>query len=184
MHGANDSDAFVSSGIGLPLGGTIVVASDGTHDSDNALRVSLELGRKHGVDVQVISVVESTDFVEYEGSAPAEVERATRLAIASRDGELTAQRLRTGLADCSVSSTIVLGCRVDEILRFAADHDAVVIVTGEGSRGVLTRLFNRHTVMRLAAVTSIPVIAVPSDGLSLGDQRLFSLSPVSSDARL
>ena len=182
MRLVNDSDALVSLGLGPSLGGTIVVATDGTPDSDGAVKAGIELGRQQAVRVVFISVVEPSDFIEYDGSAPADVERATRLAIASRDGELTAQRLRTGISERDVQSTIRVGCRIDEIVRFAEQHDAALIVTGAGSRGVLARLLNRHTVIRLVAVTVIPILAVPSDG-SLGDQRLVCFSLASKPAR-
>lgn len=181
MRGVSDSNAVVSLADGPPLGGTIVVATDGTHDSDGAVRVAIQLGRQHAVDVQLISVVESTDFMEYEGGAPDDVQRATELAVVSREGELTAQRLRTGVADCVVPSTIKVGSRVDEIVRFAEQHDASLIVTGLGSQGVLARLLNRHTVVRLTAVAPIPVRAVPADGWTLGEQPLFDF-PLASNA--
>jgi nucleotide-binding universal stress UspA family protein len=176
MRGVEDSNVVVPLGWGPTLGGSIVVATDGTHNSDGAVRVGLELSRQHDIPVELISVVEATDFIEYEGSAPADIERATRFALLSRDGELTAQRLRTGTVGCAVPSTIKVGRRVDEIVEFAEQHDAALIVTGAGSQGVLARLLHRHTVTRLAAVSPIPVLAVPSDDVSLGNQRLFCVS--------
>lgn len=164
MHEVLDPTASVSLADSSPLGGTIIIATDGTHDSDDALRTGVGLAREHGVRAEIISVVEAADSIDYEGSTPVDIERTTRLAVVSRDGELTAQRIRTGIAD-RVQSTITVGSRVDEIVRFAEERGASIIVTGVGSRGVVARLQNRHTVMPLAAVSTIPVLAVPSGGL-------------------
>ena len=168
-----DAEQLASIMTGPPLCGTIVVATDGTHDSDGALRVAVALGDRHSVRVEIISVVEVTDFAEYDGTTPADLERATHLAIVSRGGELTAQRQRAGVVDGVLLSTIRVGCRVTEIVRFAEQLDAALIVTGLGSQGVLARLLNRHTVMRLAAAATIPVLAVPTAGSPVGDPRLW-----------
>ena len=176
MHTPADVEPFTSIMTGPRLRGAIVVATDGTHDSDGAVRVGVALGFQHGVRVEMISVVEVSDFGEFEGDAPADIERATHFAIVSRGGELTAQRQRAGVMDGTLLSTIKVGCRVAEIVRFAEQLDAALIVAGLGSQGVLARLLNRHTVTRLAAAASIPVLAVPCNGLPLGDGRLSCIS--------
>jgi nucleotide-binding universal stress UspA family protein len=152
-----------------PLHGMIVIATDGTHDSDGAVRAGVALGRQHDVRVELITIVETAGDSEFEGNSPRDMERATQRAIASREGELNAQRLRTSLADHEAPCTITVGHRVDEISRFAERHDASLIVMGVGSHGVLARLLNRHTVMRVAAATAIPILAVPADGLPRHD---------------
>ena len=176
MYATNDVDGLLSIHDGPPLRSTIVVATDGTHDSDEAVRIGVELSRHHGVDVQLISVVELSDFAEYEGSTQADIARATRLAIVSREGELTAQRQRARIAACASPHSIHVGCRVKEIVEFAEQHCASLIVMGVGSRGVLTRLLQRHTVMRVAATTTIPILAVPTDGLPPGDSRMWMVA--------
>ena len=125
------------------------------------------------MDVQLISVIEESDFVEYPGNTPADIARATRDAIASREGELAAQRNRTRIAAHDVQVSIRIGCRVDEIVRCAQEHDAALIVMGTGSDGVLARLLHRQTVMRVAAATTVPILAVPADGHALRDPRLW-----------
>ena len=165
MRAANDVDEMTSASDGRPLGRTVVVATDGTHDSDEAVRVGVEMSRRYAVDVQVISVVEMADLIDYEGSSPADVARTTRRAITSREGELAAQRQRTHIAAFPREESIHVGARVEEIVRFAEQRDASLIVMGAGSRGVLARLRQRQTATRVAAATAIPVLTVPSDGL-------------------
>lgn len=71
---------------------------------------------------------------------------------------------------------IRVGCRVEEIVSFAEQHDASLIVMGDGSRGVLARLLNRHTAMRVAAATTIPILAVPTDGQPLREPGVWTVA--------
>lgn len=181
MREATDVDGMVSTDNGLPLGGPIVVATDGTHNSDAAVRMAVALSRHRAVDLQLISVVELLDFADYEGSSPADLTRACCMAIALREGELTAQRQRTRISTRAYLPAIRVGCRVEEIVSFAEQHDASLIVMGDGSQGVLARLLNRHTAMRVAAATTIPILAVPTDGRPLRNPSVWTVAVATHD---
>jgi nucleotide-binding universal stress UspA family protein len=175
MLRADTIEPLRSIAAGPPVVGTIVIATDATHDADGAVRVGIELSRAHGVTALIISVVELTDFLEFEGSSPADIERATHLAVASREGELAAQRGRSHVPLHAFDHTIRIGNRVEEIVSFAQMHHAALIVLGAGSDGVLARLLHRHTALRVARATPIPVLAVPANGIPLADSRLWSV---------
>ena len=68
-------ELFASISAGKPLGGSIAVATDGTHDSDGAVRLGVELARRDGVAVALLSVVEPLPFADYEGSTAVDTER-------------------------------------------------------------------------------------------------------------
>ena len=53
-------ELFASISTGTPLGGAIAVATDGTHDSDGAVRLGVALAQRDGIDAAFISVVESS----------------------------------------------------------------------------------------------------------------------------
>ena len=180
MHRASDVDPLASLAAGPPLGGAIVIATDATHNADGAVRVGIELGRRHGVDTLIVSVIEPTDFVEYEGCSLADTERATRAAVASREGELAAQRCRSRVPQHAFHDTVRVGNRVQEIINFAQACDAALIVLGVSSDSVLARLLHRHTALRIARATSIPVLAVPANGIPLADSRLWRVLTVPS----
>ena len=147
-----------------PLGGAIIVASDGTHDSDGAVRVGMALGRRDHVNAALMSVVEPIRFTEeHDGSTPADTERMTRLAIEAREGELAAQRQRTHPGRRSWPFAIHVGNRVDEIVTYARRNGASLIVLGLGSHGVIARLLQRETALRVSRAASVPVLAVPPD---------------------
>jgi nucleotide-binding universal stress UspA family protein len=177
-------ELFASISEESPLGGAIVVATDGTHDSDGAVRVGTELSRRDGINAALISVVEPLVFAEHDGSSPADTERLTRVAIEAREGELAAQRKRTHPRKPGWPFSIHVGNRVDEIVRFAQDHDASLIVLGLGSHGLIARLLHRETALRVARASRTPILAVPADACGVPRSALAAIdfSPSSEDA--
>ena len=175
-------DASVS--VGQPLGGAIAVATDGTHDSDGAVRIGAALARRDNVAAAFLSVVDPMTFAEDEGSTPADADRLTRLAIEGREGELAAQRARTLAGDRPWPYAIHIGDRVDEIVNHARHHDASLIVLGLGSRGVLARLLHRETALRVIRTAPVPVLAVPSGAAEIPRSAVVAIdfTPASEDA--
>ena len=167
-----------------PLGGAIVVASDGTHDSDGAVRVGVALGRRDGVNAAMLSVVEPHIFLEEEGGASADTERLTRVAIEAREGQLLAQRTRTHPGYRGWPFAIHVGNRVDEIVAYAQHQAASLIVLGLGSHGALARVLRRETALRVIRSASTPVLAVPHDAWGVPHSALAAIdfTPSSEDA--
>jgi len=177
-------ELFASISAGGTLGGAIAVATDGTHDADGAVRLGVELARRDGVAVALLSVVEPMPFADNEGSTAADTDRLTRLAIEQREGELAAQRARTFPSDGPWPHAIHVGHRVDEIVKHAAYHDASLIVLGLGSHGVFARLLHRETALRVIRTAAIPVIAVPSATAEVPRSAVVAIdfTPASEDA--
>ena len=177
-------ELFASISAEDPLGGAIEVATDGTHDSDGAVRIGVALARRDRVGAAFLSVVEPMAFAEHEGSTPADAERLTRLAIEGREGELAAQCVRTFPGDRRWPYAIHAGDRVDEIVNHARHHDASLIVLGLGSHGVLARLLRRETALRVVRTAPVPVLAVPSDAAEIPRSALVAIdfTPASEDA--
>jgi nucleotide-binding universal stress UspA family protein len=177
-------ELFASISAERPLGGAIEVATDGTHDSDGAVRIGVALARRDRVGAAFLSVVESMAFAEHEGSTPADAERLTRLAIEGREGELAAQRARTFPGERPWPYAVHVGDRVDEIVKHARHHDASLIVLGLGSHGVFARLLHRETALRVIRTAPIPVLAVPSraDAIPRSAVVAIDFTPASEDA--
>jgi nucleotide-binding universal stress UspA family protein len=177
-------ELFASISAEKPLGGAIAVATDGTHDSDGAVRLGVALARRDDVAAAFLSVVEPMAFAEHEGSTPADAERLTRLAIEEREGALAAQRTRTFPSDRRWPYAIHVGNRVDEIVNHARHHDASLIVLGLGSHGVFARLLHRETALRVIRAATIPVLAVPSGAAEVPRSAVVAIdfTPASEDA--
>jgi nucleotide-binding universal stress UspA family protein len=177
-------ELFASISADEPLGGAIAVATDGTHDADGAVRLGVELARRDGVAVALLSVVEPMPFAEHEGSTAADAERSTRRAIEEREGELAAQRARTFPTDRPWPHAIHVGNRVDEIVKHAEHHNASIIVLGLGSHGAFARLLHRETALRVIRTATIPVLAVPSGTVAVPRSAVVGIdfTPASEDA--
>ena len=145
-----------------PLGSTVIVATDGTHDADGAVRVGFALAHRDGGSASLLSVLEPLRFADDEGTSAADTERLTRLAIEAREGELGAQRARTYPDRPVWPFAIHVGNRVEEIVALAEHHGASLILLGLGSHGVMARLCQRETALRVMRVARTPVLAVPS----------------------
>ena len=167
-----------------PSGGSIVVATDGTHDADGAVRVGLALGRRDGVNAALLSVVEPFAFMEPDIGSPTEAERLTRLAIEAREGELAAQRNRTHPGRRTWSFAIHVGQRIDEIVAYAEHHRASLITLGLGSHGAIARLLQRETALRVIRAARTPVLAVPADAWGVPHSAVAAIdfTPSSEDA--
>lgn len=98
-----------------PNGG-IVVATDGTHDSDGSVRVGLALARRDEVPVDLLSVVEPLVVYSADGIAASDVDRLTSISRESLEAALRAQRDRTHPGAVDWPYTIDVGGRVDRIV--------------------------------------------------------------------
>jgi nucleotide-binding universal stress UspA family protein len=68
----------------------ILVATDGSHDSDGAVRVGLALSRRDNVPMTMLSVVEPLPVYDSDGITPVEVDRLTAITRESRSRSASA----------------------------------------------------------------------------------------------
>ena len=144
--------------------GGILIATDGSRDSDGSVRVGLALARRDARPVTLLSVVEPLPVYEIDAIAAVDVEHLTAVTRESREVALDAQRLRThpGIPDWPYR--IDVGGRVDTIVVAAERNNASLIVLGLGEHGVAARLFRRETALRVIRSATVPVLAVPMYG--------------------
>ena len=144
--------------------GGILIATDGSRDSDGSVRVGLALARRDARPVTLLSVVEPLPVYEIDAIAAVDVEHLTAVTRESREVALDAQHLRThpGIPDWPYR--IDVGGRVDTIVAAAERNNASLIVLGLGEHGVAARLFRRETALRVIRSSTIPVLAVPMYG--------------------
>ena len=142
----------------------ILIATDGSRDSDGAVRVGLALARRDARPVTMLSVVEPLPVYELDAIAAVDVDQLTSVTFESRETAIHAQHLRThpGLPDWPYR--IEIGNRVDTIASKAEGHDASLIILGLGDHGLAARLFRRETALRVIRSATIPVLAVPMYG--------------------
>jgi nucleotide-binding universal stress UspA family protein len=144
--------------------GSILVATDGSRDSDGSVRVGLALARRDGRPVTLLSVVEPLPVYELDAIAAVDVDQLTTVTRESREVALHAQRLRTHPGIPDWACRIEVGSRVDTIATQAERYGASLIILGVGEHGVAARIFRRETALRVIRSATVPVLAVPMYG--------------------
>ena len=155
--------------------GGLLVATDGTRDSDGAVRVGLALARRDGVKADVFSVVEAPPFVALDGTPVPDLERLVEIAVEERGITLLAQRDRThpGMHDWPYE--LVVGPRVETIVDRARATGASFILLGLGAHGLGARLSQRETALRVIRAAGLPVLALPSDAWGVPHSALVAV---------
>lgn len=135
----------------------IVLATDGTSQSDQAIAITRVLAARDGSEIRVVTVVDYLPMPwggvdrhtvsEYEKSLQAEAISKAKRQIVSY-----------GLESWPVS--VETGDPATRITALARNVDARLIVVGLGGHGVTARLFGSETALRLVRVSHTPVLAV------------------------
>jgi nucleotide-binding universal stress UspA family protein len=145
---------------------TVLVATDGTNDSDGAVDAALDLAHDTGARLLVLTVVP-------EGSAdePGEGDEGPSRESSSRDedDEVTAASDRTnGVVDHAIewgleaSPLIWEGEPGEAILAAATSEGADVIVIGTSSRSGVGRILLGSVTDHVVQHATVPVMVVPS----------------------
>jgi len=155
--------------------GGLVVATDGTRDSDGAVRVGLALARRDGVKADVFSVVEAPPFVDLDGTPVPDLEQLVQIAVDERGTTLLAQRDRTHPGIHEWPYELAVGPRVETIMDRAHATRASFILLGLGEHGLGARLSQRETALRVIRTAGLPVLALPSDAWGVPHSALVAV---------
>lgn len=167
-----------SAGVALPpnvASRGVIVATDGSQDSDGAVRVGLALSRRDNVPMTLLSVVEPLPVYDADGITAFEVDRLTSITRESREAAMRAQHDRTHPGIHEWPYTIEVGERVRTILTSADREAASLVIVGLGAHGVTARIFRRETALRLIRAATVPVLAVPTYGWGVPHSALVAL---------
>jgi nucleotide-binding universal stress UspA family protein len=142
---------------------SIIIATDGTTQSDGAVRVGRALAQRDGFSADLLSVVEPMPVFPTEAGIMPDVTHLNDLAREGRAEALLRQRDRThpGIRDWPFD--METGPRVEMIVARAERADAALILLGIGEHGVGARLMQRETAVRVMRAARCPVLALPSD---------------------
>ena len=141
----------------------ILVATDQSDVSRNALRVALTLAQRAGARVTVMTTIPARVTV------PDETDSARDRLEQWMDPEL-----RGGPAEVPVGLGVTFGMPGVEICRFADEHDADLIVVGRKQRSQATRLLVGDTADAVARRSRTPCLFVPL-GVSAPERVLVAL---------
>lgn len=142
--------------------GPLLVATDGTLQSEAALRAASWLAARLGRAVHVLSVLEAMPAASPDiGILP-----APRLTEAVRSEELLsrveAQVQAVAGRDADWPVEVAHGHAARTIVTAARDRGASLIIMGLGRHRLLDRIAGAETVVQVLRVSTIPVLAVPA----------------------
>ena len=145
--------------IGLPR--SIVVATDGTNESDGAIEAAENLATRSSAVVRVVSVVEPAppppEWPPFVAFPPFD---DPQHMLANQRARVRTQLTRVLDLDKTWPITMSAGAIGSEIATFARDAGADLIVAGRGKHGVVDRLLGEEHLTRLLRTTDVPVLAV------------------------
>ncbi len=159
---------------------TVLVATDGSEQSDGAMRVALARAAEMHAVVQVLAVAAADPIMAPEMSFTlwSEANQLRRDALrksAEEQLERVIGRPRT--------RTVVLldGNPAFTIARVAIEQHAALIVVGIGRHNVSDRLFSDETALQLARISRVPVLAVPANARAVPRHAVVAVdfSPLS-----
>lgn len=144
------------------LTGPIVVASDTSPHSDAVFPVAQALAERTGANVRVVSAIMPFAMPMYAfDTMPVPLE--TDLAVREgREGMLRAQRARLVSAAPDWPVEVRTGEPAREIVDFAKELGARVLVVGRGRHAAMQRALGGETVLRLLQLGDTPVLAAES----------------------
>lgn len=136
----------------------IILATDGTPQSEPAISFVNMLSKSMPLDVKVVTIVRELPVAsEYaDPELLADIERATKADALSRaKTQIARQELQWPVA-------VEEGDPARRISELAAQADARLIAVGLGGHGATERLFGSETALRLVRTSRTPVLAVAS----------------------
>lgn len=135
----------------------VLLASDGTSQSDPAVAFTHALSKRKGIDVRVVTVVDHLP-VPFGG---ADLKLLAEVEDEMKRSSLDAVKYQVATGgDAEWPVTLESGNPAARISARAADIDASLIVVGLGGHGVTDRLFGSETALRLVRISRAPVLAV------------------------
>lgn len=154
---AEEEESTVGANAALKQTSTIVLATDGTSQSKQAIELARFVSTRTKSDIKVLTVVDqppvpwgaldSVIAVDYERGLKAEALNTVKRQIAS-------------FGDSKWPVEVESGDPAETITAKAKGCDAKLVIVGLGGHGGTSRVFGSETALRLARVSETPVLAV------------------------
>lgn len=144
--------------------GPVLVATDGTRQSEGALAVARSLAGATGSTVQILTVQRPLTLVVPEAQLLLEPDATARLASELRDrARIQCAEIANECSGPALPEPEVLGGEPERVIaRVAIERNARLIVVGIGRHDVADRIFGSETALKIARVSQVPVLAVPA----------------------
>lgn len=135
---------------------TIVIATDGSEKNKGAVEEGLKLARACGSTVHAVYVVDTSAFT----TAPYDMAYQGLFSVLEEEGKEATNRVRDQAPEMNVQTSVLTGRPATEIVRFAADRRADLIVIGTQGRSGIQRLLLGSVADRVIRTADRPVLVV------------------------
>lgn len=155
-------------------GGPIIVASDGAPDSDAALVAARIFATRTGAPVRVVGALEPIVIQTFDiGTVPADPSMLGPRRTMLREG-IHDQLRRFAPHDAVIPVVIRDGIAPQVIASEAHAVHASLLVLGRGRHGLVDRLMEGETVLRVLQLADVPVLAVEPGAAELPKRVLIA----------
>lgn len=144
----------------VPCG--LVVGVDGSTESVAALNTAASIARFSRCALHVVSVIPPFPPYHIDSGDSRRESNVEELRVQLREAAIR-DLLKAADADSAWTSQVVTGRPARELTRIAEERAAELIVVGRRTHGMMDRMMEGETTLQVMRLSSIPVMAVPSD---------------------
>jgi len=137
----------------------ILIATDGSKRTQNAVETGLEIARVHQSKVSAVYVVDTVTFT----SVPMDVTWENMYQLLKEEGEEAVGRVKAAApAGIDVETHVLEGNPALEITKFAKDNDCDLIVVGTLGKSGIDRILLGSVAEKVVRIAPCPVLVIRS----------------------
>ncbi len=136
----------------------ILIATDGSKRTQNAVETGLKIAKEQGSKVYAVYVVDTVTFT----SIPMDVTWENMYQLLKDEGEEAVKAVKEGAPGVDVETRVLEGNPAVEITKFAADNGVELIVMGTLGKSGIDRILLGSTAEKVIRIAHCPVLVIKS----------------------
>jgi len=136
----------------------ILIATDGSKRTQNAVEMGLKIAKEQHSKVYVVYVVDTVTFT----SIPMDVTWENMYQLLKDEGEDAVKAVKNSAPDEEVETHVVEGNPAVEITKFASDNGVDLIVMGTLGKSGIDRILLGSTAEKVIRIANCPVLVIKS----------------------
>ena len=136
----------------------IILALDGSEGSKKALAWTVEFAKENKAEIHVVTVIESAGMTTLELSSQVFAIDEMRRQYLQQLNEST--KLLCDSQLCTIYSTVLEGNAAEELIRYAKEHNADMLICGTHGWGHFTALLMGSVAHKLVTYAECSVLVV------------------------
>ncbi len=137
----------------------ILIATDGSKRTQNAVETGIELAKQHKSKVYAIYVVDTVTFT----SIPMDVTWENMYQLLKDEGEEAVSRVKEAAQGVDVETQVLEGNPAVELTKFAKDNGVELIVVGTLGKSGIDRLLLGSVAEKVVRIAPCPVMVIKSN---------------------